>query len=176
MTGKCIKVHPATDRMVADLAHFLRRTKKDVVRDAVRAFAELHGNSIATGMVLSSDRAAAASGSVERERLLAASGGDVGSLSLRDRLTVHRLELISLLERYGGRNPRMVGELAAGDDAETLELLIESDPYRFDWNPSEATQTTQRLLDAVVIFHDAARLRLFAPARLARLEREAVAL
>jgi hypothetical protein len=113
---------------------------------------------------------------VERERLLAAAGGDVGSLSLRDRLTVHRLELIALLERYGGRNPRVVGELAAHDDAETLELLIESDPYRFDWNPSEATHTTQQLLDAVVVFHDAARLRLFAPARLARLEREAIPL
>jgi hypothetical protein len=171
-------VHPATDRLVADLAHFLRRTKKDVVRDAVLAFSELHENSIANGAAQSSDRAAAASGSVERERLLAASGGDVGALSLRDRLTVHRLELITLLERYGGRNPRVVGELAVGADreadAKTIELLIESDPYRFDWNPSEATHTAQQLLDAVVVFHDAARLRLFAPARLARLEREAV--
>ena len=174
MTGKCIKVHPMTDRMVADLAHFLGRTKKDVVRDAVMAFAELHGNSIANGAAHASDRVAAASGSVERERLLATSGGDVGALPLRERLTVHRLELIGLLARYGGRNPRVVGELAAGTDAETLELLIESDPYRFDWNPSEATHSAQQLLDAVVVFHDAARLRLFAPARLTRLEREAV--
>jgi hypothetical protein len=176
MSEHTIKVHQATDRMVADLAHFLGRTKKDVVRDAVLAFAELHGNSITLGVAHSSDRAAAASGSVERERLLAASGGDVGSLPLRDRLAVHRLELIALLERNGGRNPRVVGELAAGADAETLELLIESDPYRFDWNPSEATHTTQQLLDAVVVFHDAARLRLFAPERLARLERESIAL
>ena len=85
-------------------------------------------------------------------------------------------EAVALLARYGGRNPRVVGELAAGADAETLELLIESDPYRFDWNPSEATHSAQQLLDAVVVFHDAARLRLFAPARLARLEREAVEL
>jgi hypothetical protein len=174
MSDHTIKVHPMTDRMVADLAHFLRRTKKDVVRDAVLAFAELHGNSIATGAAHVSDRAAAASGAVERERLLAASGGDIGTLSLRDRLTVHRHELIALLARYGGRNPRVVGELAAGADTETLELLIESDPYRFDWNPSEATHSAQQLLDAVVVFHDAARLRLFAPVRLARLEREAV--
>ena len=174
MSENTVKVHPATDRMVADLAHFLGRTKKDVVRDAVLAFAELHGNSIAIGAAHASDRAATASGSVERERLLAASGGDIGTLSLRDRLTVHRLELIALLTRYGGRNPRIVGELAAGADAEALELLIESDPYRFDWNPSEATHSAQQLLDAVVVFHDAARLRLFAPARLARLEREAV--
>jgi hypothetical protein len=174
MSENTVKVHPTTDRMVADLAHFLGRTKKDVVRDAVLAFAELQGNSIANGAAHASDRVAAASGSVERERLLATSGGDVGALSLRERLTVHRLELIGLLTRYGGRNPRVVGELAAGTDAETLELLIESDRYRFDWNPSEATHGAQQLLDAVVVFHDAARLALFAPARLARLEREAV--
>lgn len=176
MSENTITVHPATERVVADLAHFLGRTKKDVVRDAVLAFAELHENSIAAGAAHSSDRAAAASGSVARERLLAASGGDVGTLPLRDRLAVHRLELIALLERYGGRNPRVVGELATGADAESLELLIESDPYRFDWKPSEATHTTQQLLDAVVVFHDAARLRLFAPERLARLERESIAL
>ncbi len=176
MSEHTIKVHPTTDRMVADLAHFLGRTKKDAVRDAVMAFAELHENSVAIAAAHARDRTSAASGSVERERLLAASGGDVGTLPLRDRVTVHRLDLIAVLERYGGRNPRLVGDLAAGADTETLELLIESDPYRFDWNPSEATHRAQLLLDAVVVFHDAARLRLFAPHRLARLEREAIAL
>ena len=45
--------------MVADLAHFLGRTRKAVVRDAVRAFAELHEPAIRSGIAHSSDRAAA---------------------------------------------------------------------------------------------------------------------
>jgi uncharacterized protein len=176
MVVNAVKIDQETGRMVADLAHFLGRTKKDVVRDAVLAFAELHGNSITIGVAHSSDRVATASGSVERERLLAAAGGDDSLLPLRDRVKVHRLELIALLDRYGGRNPRIVGELATGADAETVELLVESDPYQFDWNPSEATHTTQRLLDAVVVLHDSTRLKLFAPDRLVRLEEEAVPL
>jgi hypothetical protein len=176
MPMKTVKVDPPTDQMIADLAHFLGRQKKEVLRDAVRVFTELHGPVVEREIARSNDRVTAAAGSVESARLEAAAGGDVASLPLRDRVTVHRLELIALLERYGGRTPRLVGELAMGDDAETLELLVESDPYRFDWNPSEATHTTQRLLDAVVVLHDAARLRLFAPDRLARLEAEAALL
>jgi hypothetical protein len=175
MPMKTVKVDPATDQMIADLAHFLGQLKKDVIRDAVRIFAELHAPAVEREIARSNDRIAAASGSVEGARLGAAVG-DIASLPLRDRVTVHRLELIELLERHGGRSPRLVGELAMGGEAETLELLVESDPYRFDWNPSEATHTTQLLLDAVVVLHDATRLRLFAPDRLARLELEAAPL
>lgn len=127
-------------------------------------------------MTHSSDRIAAASGSVERERLLAEAGGDVRSLSLRDRVKVRRVELLALLERHGGRSPRIVGELAGGGEAEALELLIESDPYAFDWNAAEATITIQQLLEAPVTLYDATRLGLFSPDRLAVLEREAVPL
>lgn len=176
MSENTVKIDPATDRMVADLAHFLGRTKKTEVRDAVSAFAELHGHSITSGIAHSSDRIAAASGSVERERLLAEAGGDVRSLSLRDRVKVQRVELVALLERHGGRNPRIVGELAGGGDAESLELLVESDPYAFDFNPAEATITSQQLLGAPVTLYDATRLRLFSPDRLDVLEREAIPL
>jgi len=165
------------DRSFGGRPRPLPRSHEEGCRPRCRvAFAELHGKSIAIGAARSSDRAAAAAGSVERERLLSASGGDVGALPLRDRVTVHRLELIALLERSGGRNPRVVGELATTDSAETLELLIESGRDRFDWDPSEAAHTTQQLLDAVVVLHDATRLRLFSPERLARLEQESVAL
>ena len=40
MVEKPIKVDEETDRVVTDLAHFLRSTKKSVVRDAVAEYAE----------------------------------------------------------------------------------------------------------------------------------------
>lgn len=40
MAEKPIKVDERTDRIVTDLAHFLRSTKKAVVRDAVAEYAE----------------------------------------------------------------------------------------------------------------------------------------
>ena len=173
---KTIKIDPMTDRIVSDLAHHLRRMKKEVLRDAVLAFADLHEATLARGIADSVERAAAASGSLEGARLLASAGGDVGALPLRDRVSVKRAELIGLLDRHGGRNPRIVGKLALGESTETLELLIETDPYAFKWNPLEATHLTQCLLDAPVVLHDEARLRLFSPGVLARLEGEAVVL
>jgi predicted transcriptional regulator len=90
MSELTVRVDPATGRMVADLSHFLGRTKKAVVRDAVRAFAEMHEQSVRRGISHSSDRAAAATGAVDRERLLAEAGGDVMSLGLPSRVTVLR--------------------------------------------------------------------------------------
>jgi hypothetical protein len=40
VTEKPIKVDEHTDRIVTDLAHFLRSTKKSVVRNAVAEYAE----------------------------------------------------------------------------------------------------------------------------------------
>lgn len=171
-----IKVDPMTDRMVSDLAHSLQRTKKDVVRDAVLALADLHQATLARAIADSTERSAAASGSVEAARLLAAAGGEVGALALRDRVTVMRVRLMTLIEHQGGRDPRVVGDLALGTATETLELLVETDPYEFRWNSLEATHLTQRLINAPVVLHDAARLRLFSPALLARLEEQAVPL
>jgi predicted transcriptional regulator len=118
-----IKVDPMTDRMVSDLAHSLRRTKKDVVRDAVLALADLHQATLARAIADSTERSAAASGSVAGARLLASAGGDVGALALRDRVTVMRVQLMRLIEHQGGRDPRVVGDLALGAVSETLELL-----------------------------------------------------
>ncbi|HET8780717.1 MAG TPA: hypothetical protein VFM66_11630 [Agromyces sp.] len=171
-----IKVDPMTDRMVSDLAHSLRRTKKAVVRDAVLALADLHQATLARAIADSTERSAAASGSVEGARLLASAGGDVGALALRDRVTVMRVQLMTLIEHQGGRDPRVVGDLALGAASETLELLVETDPYEFRWNSLEATHLTQRLINAPVVLHDAAKLRLFSPALLARLEGQAVPL
>ncbi len=42
MVDRPIKVDERTDRLVTDLAYFLRSSKKAIVRDAVSEFAETH--------------------------------------------------------------------------------------------------------------------------------------
>jgi hypothetical protein len=37
-----VKVDATTDRLISDAAHFLGRTKKDVVGDAIREYVEAH--------------------------------------------------------------------------------------------------------------------------------------
>ncbi|WP_173921412.1 hypothetical protein [Agromyces sp. Marseille-P2726] len=176
MPERTVKIHTETDRMAADLAHVLRRTKKDVVRDAVRTFIDLHEHDIRRGAAASAERAAAASGSTEGARLLAAAGGDLMSLPLRDRLTVVRSDLLALLARHGGRSPRIIGDRWRDDDADLLELLVETDLTADDWHVLDAIHDAQRLLGVTVQFHDVTALGLVAPDRLERLEREAVPL
>lgn len=176
MPDHSVRIDTATDRMVADIAHFLGRTKKSVLRDAVLAFTEIHENTIAQGAAHSTERAAATSGSVEGARLLAAAAGDVMSLPLRDRLTVLRHPLLEILRRYDARNPRIVGDLARGDHSDILELLVERDLISARWDLLECIHETQRLLDVTVHLHDATALAIIASDQLDRLEGEAVAL
>ena len=175
MSELTVRVDPETGRMVADLSHFLGRTKKAVVRDAVRALAELHEPAIRSGIAHSSDRAAAVAGAADRERLLAAVGGDLMSLMLPQRVKVLREDLIRVLDAHGARNVRLVGLLARGEAAEAADLLVESDLID-GMDYASATHEAQRLLRTTVNLHDATRLRLFTPERLAELEREAVSL
>ena len=176
MPEQTVKIQAETGRLIADLAHFLGRTKKDVVRDAVRAFVDLHEHAILRGAAASTERAASAAGSTEGARLLAAAGGDLMSLPLRDRLTVLRSDLIAMLARHGGRKPCIIGDRWRDDDADLLELLVETDLTANDWHVLDAIHDVQRLLGATVQFHDVTALRLVAPDRLERLEREAVPL
>ncbi|WP_158866043.1 hypothetical protein [Leifsonia sp. AG29] len=41
-TQSPVKVDATTDRLISDAAHFLGRTKKDIVSDAVREYVEVH--------------------------------------------------------------------------------------------------------------------------------------
>lgn len=41
-TPSPVKVDAATDRLISDAAHFLGRTKKDVVSDAIREYVDAH--------------------------------------------------------------------------------------------------------------------------------------
>ena len=45
-----IKVDAEADRLVSDAAHFLGRTKKDVVSDAIREYVEAHREEIQTAI------------------------------------------------------------------------------------------------------------------------------
>lgn len=176
MSDRSVKIDASTGQMVADLAHFLGRTKKSVLHDAVLAFTEVHEPTITHGAAVSTRRAAATSGALEGARLLAAAAGDFGSLPLRDRITVRRRQLLDVLRRYDAHNPRIVGDLATGVDGDLLELLVERDLVSARWNLLECIHETQQLLGATVHLHDATALKLLASDRLERLEREAVPL
>ena len=97
------------------------------------------------------------------------------SLMLPQRVKVLREDLIRVLDAHGARNVRLVGRLARGEAAEAADLLVESDLID-GMDYASATHEAQRLLRTTVNLHDATRLRLFAPERLAELEREAVPL
>ena len=173
MSELTVRVDPETGRLVTDLSHFLGRTKKAVVRDAVRAFAELHERTVRGGIAHSTNRVAGATGAIDRERLIAEAGGDVMSLTLPRRVQVLRDDLIRILDAHGARNVRLVGRLAKGEAAEAADLLVESDLID-GMDYASATHEAQRLLRTTVNLHDATRLRLFAPERLAELEHEAM--
>ncbi len=175
MSELSVRVDPETGRQVADLAHFLGRTRKAIVRDAINAFAELHHRTISTGIEHSRHRAESVSGSAERERLLAAAGGDPMSLALRDRVTVRRDELIAALARCGAHAPRLVGRIARGEPTEVVDLLVESDLIS-GMDHAGAIHEAQRLLGATVTMLDVTGLRLFSAERLNALEREAIPL
>jgi len=51
-----IKVDAATDKRIADAAHFLGRTKKDIVDAAVRDFVDSHRDEINEGIRASLSR------------------------------------------------------------------------------------------------------------------------
>jgi len=171
-----VKVDPETSGRIADLAHFLGKTRKDVVHDALLLLTELHAPAVSRGIARSEVRVSAASGSMDVARKLAEVGGDALALAPRERVSVHRTELIDLLDRHGARNPRIVGSLAAPDgDSEHLELLVESDLID-GIDHAGAIHVTQRLLGMTVTLHDRTGLRLFSAEKLRRLEQEAVPL
>jgi predicted transcriptional regulator len=170
-----VKVDPETSGRIADLAHFLGKTRKDVVRDALMLLADLQAPAVSRGIERSEGRATAASGSLDAAKKLADVGGDLLALAPRERVSVLRTELIDLLDRHGARNPRIVGALAHDADTEHLELLVESDLIDGIDHPG-ALHVTQRLLGMTVTLHDETRLRLFSPEKLRRLASEAVPL
>ena len=176
MAEHTVKVADDVGRIVADLAHAMGRTKKQVLREAVLVFADLHAKTVARGLEESSRRASAASGSLEGARVLAEAGGDPLELDLRERIRVLRREIVAVVEQYGAGEVRLIDETTNGPLSEKLRLLVVSDLTGPPWRHVEAAAELRRLLGAPVELIDATRLRLFAPDRLSAISQWAVPL
>ncbi|HET8780322.1 MAG TPA: hypothetical protein VFM66_09630 [Agromyces sp.] len=140
MPEKPIKVDEQTDRIVADLAHFMRTTKKSVVRDAVAEYAE-----------------------ARRGLLAPATGGVSGldELAPLQRLALRRKELIREFARRQGTDIR-VFQAADGEDDE-ITLLVETDPIDGSAAAPRLAEIAQRLLDVHVTVISSTALRLMRP-------------
>lgn len=142
MTEKPIKVDEQTDRMVTDLAHFMRTTKKSVVRDAVAEYAET------------------------RRGLLAPAGGGVSGLdelAPLQRLALRRKELIREFARRQGTDIRVFDPANGDDDDDEITLLVETDPIDGSAAAPRLAEIAQRLLDVHVTVISSTALSLMRP-------------
>ena len=145
MAEKPIKVDERTDRIVTDLAHFLRSTKKAVVRDAVAEYAE------------------------SRRSLMPEhpeSGGDgIETLSPLQRLALRRKDLIREFAGHRGTDVRVLAPDDVGADDE-ITLLIETD-LMDGWGAAvRLAEIASRLLGTQVTVISTTALRLTQPDRL----------
>ena len=145
MAEKPIKVDERTDRIVTDLAHFLRSTKKAVVRDAVAEYAE------------------------SRRSLMpehAESGGDgIEALPPLQRLALRRKDLIREFAGHRGTDVRVLAPDDVGADDE-ITLLVETD-LMDGWGAAVIlAEIASRLLGTQVTVISTTALRLTQPDRL----------
>lgn len=138
MAEKPIKVDEQTDRLVTDLAHFLRSTKKSIVRDAVAEFAESRHD-------------------LRRQR------DGIAQLTPLERLALRRRELIREFERHRGTNIRVL-DASEGEDDE-LTLLVETDPIDGGMAAPRLADVARRLLATHVTVISLTALELMRPER-----------
>ena len=152
MHDRSIKADPATGRLVSDLAYLLGSTKKQVLAEAVAAYA-------ATRMPTGRDRLPYA------------------DLPVRQRLTLRRDELQRMFARNGASDVRLIGPFAGGgDDVDLVEILAETDIMMGgDAAPMLADLAREVLLTPVEVT-SATALAFSSPERLERLRAESVAL
>ncbi|GGI46219.1 putative transcriptional regulator [Agromyces flavus] len=148
-----VKVDRETHRLIGDLAHLLGRSRKDVVRDAVLAFAAWRERMLDDGLDAAVHRIAAAS---QKHEMRAAAGGlDVTSaerversrigaarmsprveaaLSPAELLEHHRPEIEAAFERLGASEPRFaIDPRRYGHLAEHRVIVVDLvDPARFE--------------------------------------------
>ncbi|GAA2035842.1 hypothetical protein GCM10009819_20460 [Agromyces tropicus] len=146
-----IKIDPATDRLVADAAHVLGRTKKDIVAAAVREFVEVHQAELRAGVTATADRLANPRASAPR----------AGLGPLRTRLNARREELVAALEELGASNIRVFGSVARGDESATsdIDLLVDLADDVGMFGLGTMRSTAERILDAPVDIVPASSLK-----------------
>jgi predicted nucleotidyltransferase len=146
-----IKIDPATDRLVADAAHVLGRTKKDIVTSAVREFVEAHQAELSAGATATAER-------LVNARTTAPPGG---IRPLRARLNANRDELVTALEQLGASNIRVFGSVARGDESSTsdIDLLVELTDDVGMFGLGRMRSTAEQILDAPVDIVPASSLK-----------------
>ncbi|MBT1545302.1 helix-turn-helix domain-containing protein [Curtobacterium aurantiacum] len=77
---------------------------------------------------------------------------------LRDRVAGHRQDLVAIVERFGGRNPRLFGSVARGEDGpdSDVDLMIDVDPGLGIFALMRIQDAAERLLEVRVDVVDAA--------------------
>jgi predicted transcriptional regulator len=192
---KPIKVDEETDRVVTDLAHFLRSTKKSVVRDAVAEYAESRHALIPTGV---RERGAGGRGPGEPgagepnageptagepgagesgtgELGAGQEGAGIDGLTPLQRLGLRRKELIREFARHRGTNVRVLeasGEDDADADADQITLLVDTDLIDGGGAAPRLQEIAQRLLATDVTVLSMTALRLMRPERHRRAQAE----
>ena len=149
MTGlSTVKVDADTLRVIADLAHVLGRSRKDVVRDAVHAFAAWREQVLGNGLEETASRLALAGvrhhaqvvegglgltddERVERGRLGVARMSDsvFRALTPIERLEARRRELEDAFAALGAHHPRFVDGRSHGYLREHLVIAVVVDPH-----------------------------------------------
>jgi len=187
MVDRPIKVDEPTDRLVTDLAYFLRCSKKSVVRDAVAEFAETHhhpqllaARSGVNGLG-EVEAASARAGESADDSFSGSSrgGGLVGAraagvtfemLDPLDRLALRRRELLRQFAELGGTNVRVLDEDdgdGASDEASTrIVLLAETDPVDGSAAVPALEEVARRVLGVHTTVVSLTALRLFGSGRL----------
>jgi predicted transcriptional regulator len=154
MAEKPIKVDEQTDRIVTDLAHFLRSTKKSVVRDAVAEYAASRHALMATHTTH-----AVGAGGLEAEDDVAAG---IDGLSPMERLALRRKELIREFARHRGTNIRVL-EASDDDEDDEITLLVETDVIDGAGAAPRLAHIATRLLATHVTVISTTGLRLLRP-------------
>ena len=154
MAEKPIKVDEETDRVVTDLAHFLRSTKKSIVRDAVAEFAE------ARHALLPPPAGASRPG----DRSAGEDGAGIDRLAPMQRLGLRRKELIREFARHRGTNIRVFDASGENDHSE-ITLLVDTDVIDGGAAAPRLQEIAQHLLATDVTVVSMTALRLMRPER-----------
>lgn len=142
MRERSIKVDEETDRTVAELAFFLRTTKKTVVRTAVAEYAEARSAYLGDQPPSESDRTLVA-------------------LPPLERLGVRRNELIREFARQRATEVRLLDPSANDRHDATLILLADTDPVDGSAAHLPLQRIASRLLATPVEVISMTMLRLF---------------